>query len=54
MTDGEMFCRPARKMMTLRPTDDQIVTMQTASSARCGSPQPVRRRDAEDLRDDGR
>ena len=38
ITDGEMFCRPARKMMMLRPSDDQIDTMQTAMNARCGSP----------------
>ena len=38
MTEGEMFCRPARKMMTLRPSDDQIDTMHTAISASFGSP----------------
>ena len=37
-TDGEMFCSPARKIITFKPTDDQIVTMHTARSARLGSP----------------
>ncbi len=38
ITEGEMFCRPARKITTFRPSDDQIVTMQTARSASFGSP----------------
>ena len=33
ITEGEMFCRPARKITTFRPSDDQMVTMQTASRA---------------------
>ena len=37
ITEGEMFCSPARKITTFRPIDDQIVTMQTARSASFGS-----------------